>query len=154
MISSFEWLKQVEKREGETVDLLNTLWMHRKPSVSHLSLPGCLEASGQSKSSSLLCLFLGLTLAESMGKYITADICSSNNNGKKKTKNHDWSLQGIIPIKTNKVVPEPDFVLWDTEKTFNLKNLSPSSKRNERRGVGISTPKAQESSGMPSWTVG
>lgn len=66
------------------MDLLNTLWMHRKPSVSHLSLPGCLEASGQSKSSSLLCLFLGLTLAESMGKYITADICSSNNNGKKK----------------------------------------------------------------------
>lgn len=151
MISSFEWLKQVEKREGETVDLLNTLWMHRKPSVSHLSLPGCLEASGQSKSSSLLCLFLGLTLAESVGKYITADICSSNNNGKKKTTiDHfrEWSRLKLTRWSQSLIL------FCGTEKTFNLKNLSLSSRRNERRGVGISTPKAQESSRMPSWTVG
>lgn len=49
----------------------------------------------------------------------------------KKTIKHDRSLQGIVPIKTNKVVPEPDLVLWDTEKTFNLKNLSPSSRGEE-----------------------
>lgn len=69
------------------MDFLNTLWVHRKPSVNHLSLLGCLEHSGQSKSFSLLCLFLDLTLAESVGKYFTADICSSNNNGKKKKSN-------------------------------------------------------------------